>query len=180
MASCSVHKAGGRRREWGGMFEKMAFEALSHRMESCSPKDGWTAARPWKVVSEFLAYLWLHTWLLLYLLNCLIPWVSQPCLNWPQPMSFLTLTLLILSLIPPGWSVSEWVCGAELPPLDKLWYVHYDILILDILLVCFLTLSTIFSSLSHSSAHGNKFWKQHLLQQDPTFIYLCFSHFYIL
>ena len=44
---------------------------LLRAMEPCFPGDGWTLPCWWEVVNQFLVWLCLCTWLLLYLLNCL-------------------------------------------------------------------------------------------------------------
>lgn len=91
----------------GGKFEVMAFISqviVSCVMDPCSPVDGWKPACQWEVVSGFLALLYLCTWLLLSLSNCLYlhPWV------------FLLLSFRFTSTSHQDW-VSEQRCVAELP-----------------------------------------------------------------
>lgn len=92
-ASCSLHRAGGKRKNsqsCGTSLPKLGV------MEPCSPWAGRTPARPWQVVDGFLNLLHFWVQLLLYLLRC--PFLSPEVL----PVSSLTLPTS-----PAGWREGE-------------------------------------------------------------------------
>ena len=93
MASCSAYKAGGRRRK-GGTFGVMAFVFPIHRYTWWSPA--------FLEMAEHLPANGSSEWIPCFVLLACTAFALPIKLSLTQPTCFLTFTLPILSLIPPG------------------------------------------------------------------------------